>query len=102
MRLNNRFKRQAKGEVLLYFIVSAVFMVVALSYLFMFGWMAVAGFSTHKEIVLNPFKFPEALHWENYFDVFSVFTLVLRIFALGIFSPHRLPHRNPPTYPSSN
>lgn len=73
MRLNNRFKRQAKSETLLYFVVSAVFMVVALSYLFMFGWMVIAGLSTHKEIVLNPFEFPETLHWENYIDVFSSF-----------------------------
>lgn len=73
MRLNNRFRRQPKSETAVYIIVSAIFMVVALSYLFFFVWCFIAGLKTHNEIVLDPFGLPEKWHWEHYIEVFESF-----------------------------
>lgn len=73
MRFDNRFKRQAKSETTVYMIVSAIFMVVALSYLFFFVWCVVAGCKTHNEIILDPFGLPEKWHWKHYLEVFKSF-----------------------------
>ena len=73
MGLFNRFKRRPKAEVALYCFVSAIFMVVCLSYLYIFFWAVLAGLRTHGEIVLDPFAMPEVLQWKNYTDVFSIF-----------------------------
>jgi len=75
MRLKSRFGRKPKAEVAIHILVSAIFMVVALSYLFMLGWTFVAGLSTHEEIIMNPFSFPEKLNWRNFVDVFSSFEI---------------------------
>ena len=75
MRLFNNFRRKPKGEIAVHVLVSAIFMAVALSYLFMLVWMFFAGLSTHEEIVMNPFSFPEKLNWKNYIDVFSSFEI---------------------------
>ena len=73
MNLFCRFKRRSKAEVTLYCFVSAIFMVVALSYLYIFFWAVMAGLKTHSEIVLDPFALPETFQWKNYIDVFSIF-----------------------------
>ena len=72
MRLFKNFKRKAPAEVALHIFVSAIFMVVALSYIYILGWAILAGLRTNTEIVMNPFGLPTTWHWENYLDVFRL------------------------------
>ena len=72
MRIPKSFRRKSKGEIALHVFVSFVFALVALSYVYLFVWAAIAGFKTHDEIVLTPFSLPETWQWKNYLDVFSL------------------------------
>ncbi len=72
MELFKNFKRKSPGEITLHIIVSVVFMLVALSYLYIIIWAFLAGLRTNSEIVMNPFGLPTTWHWENYIDVFSL------------------------------
>lgn len=71
MRAIKRFRRKSKQEVALHIFVSAIFLLVAASYTYIFVWMVLAGLKTHTEIVLQPFSLPEVWHWEHYAEVFS-------------------------------
>lgn len=62
-------KRKAPAEIALYSVVSIIFLVVALSYLYILVWAFIAGNKTHAEIVLNPFSLPEKWHFEHYIEV---------------------------------
>lgn len=72
MKLFNNFKRKSPAEIILHIFVSAIFMLVALSYLYILVWAFLAGLRTNSEIVINPFALPTKWHWENYLDVFSL------------------------------
>ena len=72
MRIFNWFKRKSPAEAALYIFVSAIFMVVALSYLYVFVWIFIAGLRTNSEIVMDPFGLPTVCHWINYIDVFHL------------------------------
>ncbi len=72
MRLFKNFKRKSPAEVALHIFVSVIFMVVALSYLYILVWAILAGLRTNTEIVMNPFGLPTIWHWENYLDVFRL------------------------------
>ena len=72
MRLFKNFKRKSPAEIALHIFVSAIFMVVALSYLYILVWAILAGLRTNTEIVMNPFDLPTTWHWENYLDVFRL------------------------------
>ena len=62
----------APAEITVHIIVSTIFMVVALSYLYIFVWAFIAGLRTNSEIVVNPFGLPDTWNWRNYFDVFTL------------------------------
>ena len=66
-------KRKSIGEKALYIIVSAIFMIVALSYIYILVWTFISGTKTHTEIVMDPFSLPEKWNFKNYLDVFKVF-----------------------------
>lgn len=70
MKLFGNLKRRSPAEVALYIFVSVIFMVVALSYLYILVWAAIAGIRTNAEIVMDPFGLPSTWHWKNYLDVF--------------------------------
>lgn len=70
MKKFKKFKRKSPAEVALYIFVSAIFMAVALSYLYLLAWAVVSGAKTHLEIVMDPFGLPEKWHWEHYLEVF--------------------------------
>ena len=72
MRLFKNFKRKSPAEIALHIFVSAIFMIVALSYIYILVWAFIAGLRTNDEIVLNPFGLPEIYNWRNYFDVFTM------------------------------
>ncbi len=72
MKLFKNFKRKSPAEIALHIFVSAIFMVVALSYLYVLVWAILAGLRTNTEIVINPFGLPTTWHWENYLDVFRL------------------------------
>ena len=63
MRLLKWTKRKSPGEILLYSFVSLVFLVVALSYIYILVWAFISGAKTHTEIVMNPFGLPEVWHF---------------------------------------
>ena len=64
-------KRKAPAEKALYCFVSVIFMIVALSYLYILIWMILSGAKTHTEIVRNPFSLPQEWHWEHFVEVFK-------------------------------
>jgi ABC-type glycerol-3-phosphate transport system permease component len=64
-------KRKSLGEKTLYVIVSIIFMVVALSYIYILAWTFMSGAKTHLEIVKDPFALPEKWNFKNYIDVFQ-------------------------------
>lgn len=70
--LFQNFRRKSVAENLLHCVVSLIFSLVALSYLYLVVWSFLAGLKTHSEIVLNPFSLPVKFHWENYIDVTRV------------------------------
>lgn len=72
MRLFKNFKRKAPMEIAVHCIVSAIFMVVALSYLYILVWAFLAGVRTHSEIVFDPLALPKTWNFRNYIDVFSL------------------------------
>lgn len=72
MRMPKSFRRKSKAEIALHIFVSAIFFVIAASYVYMFVWAVIAGAKTHTEIILNPFSLPEKWHWEHFLDVFSL------------------------------
>ena len=73
MDLFKGFRRKSKGEVVTHVIVSLIFFVVAISYIYILVWAFLAGLKTHTEVVDNPFGLPKEWHWKNYFEVFRLF-----------------------------
>lgn len=72
MELLKNFKRKSPIEIAVHIVVSAIFMVVALSYLYILVWAFVAGLRSNSEIVVKPFGLPTTWHWEHYWDVFQL------------------------------
>ena len=68
---NNR-EIQGRSIYIMYAIVSVVFALFALSYLYILVWAFIAGLSTHTEINLHPFAFPAKLNLSNYIEVFRL------------------------------
>lgn len=72
MRKIKSFQRKSPGEIALHLCVSALFMAVALSYIYILVWAFLAGLKTHPEIVSNPFSLPTTWHFEHFVEVFSL------------------------------
>ena len=72
MDLFKNFRRKAPMEIAVHCIVSAIFMVVALSYVYILAWAIIAGLRSNSEIIMNPFGMPTKWNWRNYIDVFSL------------------------------
>lgn len=68
-----QLKRKSPVEAAIYCGVSLVFMLVALSYIYIVVWTIISSLKTHQEIVLNPFSLPEIWNWQNYIEVMDVF-----------------------------
>ena len=69
--MKNLFARRTVSERIVFSIVFLMFMMVALSYIYIFGWGFVAGLKTHDEVILSPFGLPETPHFEHYLEVFT-------------------------------
>lgn len=63
------FKRKSKAEIALHCTISLIFMVVALSYLYILIWAIIAACKTHSEIVLNPFSLPKVWNWGHFAEM---------------------------------
>lgn len=63
--------RKTPGETILHLIVSAVFALIALSYVYMFFWAVMSACKTHTEIIMNPFALPKKWHWDHFIEVIS-------------------------------
>lgn len=63
--------RKTPGETILHLIVSAVFAIIALSYVYMFFWAVMSACKTHTEIIMNPFALPKKWHWDHFIEVIS-------------------------------
>lgn len=70
--LFKNFKRKAPTEIALHIFVSIIFMIVALSYLYILVWSFLAGLRTNSEIIQDPFGWPTVANWKNYIDVFTL------------------------------
>lgn len=71
-RKENNFNRKTKGEIITFTVASVLMGLLALSYVSAYLWGVMAGFKTHDEIIIQPFKFPKSFQWRNYIDVFSM------------------------------
>ena len=71
MHIFKNFKRKAPSEIAVHCFVSVIFMVVALSYLYILVWSFIAGLRTNNEIVLDPFGLPTTWNWHHYIEVFE-------------------------------
>ena len=71
MNIFRYFKRKSKGEAILHLCISFVFLLVALSYIYILLWSFLAGLKTHTEVVMNPFSLPKEWHWQHYIEVFQ-------------------------------
>lgn len=69
MRKIKRFRRKSNGEIALHIFISAIFMLVALSYLYILFWALMSGCKTHTEIVMDPFAFPKEWLWSHFLEV---------------------------------
>jgi len=72
MRRSKYFSRKSKAEAVLHLFVSFIFLLVALSYIYILVWAVFAGLKTHTEVVMNPFSLPKEWHYEHFFEVFQV------------------------------
>ena len=68
----NRIKTRSGSEKIVFGIASAILFAFALTYIIAFLWGAIAGFKTHSDLILNPFKMPETWNPKNYVDVFRL------------------------------
>ena len=66
------FRRKSPMENAVYISVSLIFLVVAVSYVYIFVWAVIAGAKTHTEIVMDPFGLPEKWNWKHYLEVFEL------------------------------
>lgn len=69
MRRLKFFSRKAPGEIAVHCIVSVIFAIVALSYIYLFLWAVLSAVKTHTEIVMNPFSLPKEWHWDHFIEV---------------------------------
>lgn len=72
MKRPKYFRRKGTSEIIVDFIVSFSFLVVAGSYLYICLWPVLAATRTHTEIIMDPFGLPTIIHWENFRDVFRL------------------------------
>lgn len=70
--LLKNFRRRSPSENIVNVLVSAIFFLVAASYVYIFVWAVIAGCKTHTEIVMDPFGLPVKWHWEHYLEVFDM------------------------------
>lgn len=70
--LFRNFRRKSRSEVTLYCFVSALFMLVAISYIYIIVWMVMAACKTHTEIVLSPFALPEKWNWYHFVEAITL------------------------------
>lgn len=68
-------RKRAPAERVIDSFVSAVFMIVALSYIYILVWTFISSLKTHTEIVMDPFSLPEKWQWSNYLDLIEKFTV---------------------------
>lgn len=71
MRRIKSFRRKSPVEVALHCLVSCLFMVVALSYIYILVWTLFSAVKTHNEIVMTPFSLPTTWHWGHFIEVFN-------------------------------
>lgn len=70
-----KFKRKSPAEIMLYCFVSLIFLIVALSYIYILVWTIMSSLKTHTEIVLDPFTLPAKWNWKHYIEVLNVFNV---------------------------
>ena len=66
-----KLNRKSPAEAAVYGVVSLLFLVIALSYLYIVFWALMSGAKTHDEIVMNPFALPAVWNWNHYIEVIS-------------------------------
>lgn len=73
MKMNpfRNLKRKSKSEIAVHLVVSFIFMLVALSYIYILVWAIIAGCKNHNDIVMDPFGLPKNWQWEHFIEVFQ-------------------------------
>ena len=79
-------QRKSTGEKILYCSVSAIFMVVALSYIYILVWTVISSLKTHTEIVMNPFSLPAKWQFQNYLELPELFNVNGHTFFSMLFN----------------
>lgn len=88
----NKFKqtsalnRKSFAERALYWGVSFIFALVALSYIYILVWTLISSLKTHTEIVMNPFSLPEKWNWFHFKEMVSIFKVNGHGFAEMLFN----------------
>lgn len=72
LMLFKNFERKSRLEIILHCCVSLVFLIFAVSYVYILFWTFMSGAKTHEEIVMNPFSLPKKWIWEHFVEVFRV------------------------------
>lgn len=68
-----RIRKKSPAEQAIYWFVSIIFLIVALSYLYILAWTLMSSLKTHTEIVLDPFSLPSVAQWGNYLELAGLF-----------------------------
>ena len=66
-----RFQRKSRSEIILHCFVSALFTVVAASYLYVLVWMILAGLKEHTDLILK--YGPSPVHRFDYESLWITF-----------------------------
>lgn len=69
MRRIKYFQRKSPVESVIYCLVSLLFAIVAISYLYILLWTLMSALKTHTEIVMDPFALPAKLNWDHFIEV---------------------------------
>ena len=61
--------RKTPGEMILHLFVSAIFAVVAFTYVYLFFWAVMSACKTQTEIVMDPFGWPKEWRFDHFIEV---------------------------------
>ena len=71
MRRIKIFQRKSIAESILHCFVSLIFLIVALSYVYILVWAVLSALKSHNEIVMSPFALPTTWNWGHFVEVFT-------------------------------
>ncbi len=75
LKKSKALSRKSASEIVVYCIVSLIFLFFAFTYLYILFFVGINGLKSHNDATLHPFALPQKWKFANYFDVFKELTV---------------------------